>query len=61
MAWGHPEHIQRKIDLREQRARHRREAPKGCDCLICRPERDVTAELLERVRVNSERIGEAPF
>lgn len=56
-----PDYARRRIDLELQRRRHRREAHPLCNCLICNPTRDITAEILDRVRVNSERIGEAPF
>lgn len=51
----------RKVDLELWRRRHLRNAPPGCGCVLCNPEREIAGELLARVKAAAERNGEPPF
>lgn len=51
----------RKIDLELWRRRHLLNAPRGCKCVLCNPERSITDEIMERVREHGAEIGEPPF
>lgn len=51
----------RKIDLELWKRAHLRNAPAGCLCVLCNPDKSIHDTIMERVKANTERIGEAPF
>jgi hypothetical protein len=56
-----PDYIRRRVELRQQREAHRREAPPGCRCIDCIGVEGIERQLAAKLAAQAARTGEAPF
>lgn len=56
-----PDYIRRRLDLEDQRRRHKQEAAPGCRCLVCMGPEALRADFDARMREQERRNGPPPF
>jgi hypothetical protein len=61
MSRRRPQYVLDRIALEEAQARHRREAPPGCVCILCLGAEEWHRRLMAGVYERREALGEPPF